>query len=115
MSIDSLCNTSLSVERMSAARDASGGSVETWASHHVLQGRIQPLSSQQRNSYSNETTVITHRVYFPGGIDISASTDRLRFSDTYGVSRYLIIHGVRNIDEQGRLVTCECEEQDVDE
>lgn len=105
MSIQSLAIHTVTTQRKTTASDAAGGLTETWANLLKLSCRIQPLSAREAQLYSRETEIVTHKIYFPGAPDVTAS-DRIIFgSNTYEVK------GVRNIDHLDRFLTVEAELQ----
>lgn len=110
MSVATLANTMVTVQRRSNSTDASGGVVQTWTAHLNLRARVQPLSAFESARFGSDTETITHKVYFPGVPDIKHS-DRLQYTDRLGRLRTLEIRGVRNTDELDVFTTVEAEEQ----
>ena len=92
MSVASLANTTITVQRATISRDNTGGAVETWAHHLTLKARVQPLSGAESQLYSRETEQVVAKAYIPGAPDVKHSDRVVIGSDTY------IIRAVRNVD-----------------
>jgi SPP1 family predicted phage head-tail adaptor len=106
MSLTSLCDKLVTIERMSETGDAWGGITESYASVGTAKARIYPVSGSDAVIHGRPDMRITHRFYFPGTPDIKAD-DRLLYN-----LRYFYVQVVRNIDEQGKFLTVDCEERD---
>ena len=103
MSIESLCDKSVSVLRPTMITSDTGAYEETFAVWKTIDARIQPLTAAELTKLGREATDIGIRLYcVPAGIQ---EPDRI----LYG-SRTFEVIGVRDIDEQGRLMTVDCVE-----
>lgn len=51
------------VERYTETRDDFGGIVEAWVTHLEIEGRIRPLSGNERLASSKETLFANYRLY----------------------------------------------------
>jgi len=84
MSIEKFFTTGITVQRRTITRDAAGGTIETWADHLSISGRIRQLSGDDRLSADKDTVFATHRMYCMLA-DI-VETDRVVFSGiTYAI------------------------------
>lgn len=109
MSVATLANTTITIERP-ANTLTKGAITQSFAQVLRVRARVQPLSSEDRIKHSREESQVTHKVYVSGTPDIRAG-DRIPIVRTAG-TRYLYIHGARDIDEAGVFLTLECEERD---
>ncbi len=112
MSIATLMNQTVTIERNTPTADRLGGNTESWVSHKAsVPIRIQPLSALERQQYDRSLGLVTHRGYMPDFTDI---TTRDRVTATHpqtGNSVTYLIRGVRMTDQDGRLQVLELEEQ----
>ena len=106
MSLTSLCNKTVTIERMSETADNWGGITEAYASVGTAKARVYPVAGNDAVVHGRPDMRITHRLYFPGTLDIRGD-DRLLYN-----LRYFYVQLIRNIDEQGRFLTVDCEERD---
>lgn len=103
MSLDSLCDKTITVERSSLDVSASGAYEETFAIWKTVKARIQPLRADEMVKLGRQATDIGIRLYcVPCGIQ---EPDRIVYD-----GRTFEVLGVRDIDEQGRLMTVDCVE-----
>ena len=103
MSLDSLCDKTVTVERSGLAVSASGAYEETFGIWKIVKVRIQPLRADELVKLGKQATDIGIRLYrVPCGIQ---EPDRI----VYGSRTYEVL-GVRDIDEQDRLMTVDCVE-----
>ena len=103
MSIDSLCDKTITVERSNTSVSASGAYEETFGIWKTVKARIQPLRADELVKLGRQATDIGIRLYcVPCGIQ---EPDRIVYS-----GRTFEVLGVRDIDEQGRLMTVDCVE-----
>jgi SPP1 family predicted phage head-tail adaptor len=110
MSVATLSNITLAVQRQTATRDAMGGQTKSWASLVKVQGRVNPLSSSEMIRHSQDDDRITHKVYVAGTPDIRP-LDRLSHAKLRA-GRHLYVKGVREPSLSGNFITIECEERD---
>lgn len=108
MSVATLADKTVSVERATITRDGQGGRVETWAEVLSVSARIQPLSAGESIRYSREAEIVTHKIYVPLSPDIRHG-DRIVFVNVHDVTETYEVKGVRNIDHQDRFLTIEAE------
>jgi len=111
MSLNSLCDKTIVIQKMSTGTaDGMGGYSAAGFSDWVtgVKARIQPLSGEEQLLFDQQNIRVTTRIYLEPitSSDITHS-NRVRYG-----SRYYNIHIVRDIDEQDRLITLECEEID---
>ncbi len=103
MSLDSLCDKTISVLRPAVLVSDSGAYEETYGIWKTVKARIQPLTATELEKLGREATDIGIRFYcVPCGIE---EPDRIGYG-----SRTFEVLGVRDIDEQGRLMTVDCVE-----
>ena len=103
MSLDSLCDKTITVERSAVNTTATGAYEETFAIWKTVKARIQPLRADELVKLGRQATDIGIRLYcVPCGIQ---EPDRI----VYGGRTFEVL-GVRDIDEQGRLMTVDCVE-----
>ena len=103
MSIESLADKSVEIHRATVTTTPSGAYEESFEILETIQARIQPLSATEMVKLGREATDIGIRLYcLPTSIQ---EPDRI----VYG-SRIFRVIGVRNIDEQDRLMTVDCVE-----
>ena len=98
MSLDSLCDKTITVERSSLSVSASGAYEETYGIWKTVKARIQPLKADELVKLGRQVTDVGIRLYcVPCGIK---EPDRIEFG-----KRTFEVLGVRDIDEQGKLMT----------
>ncbi len=103
MSISSLCDKTVTVERSGLTVSATGAYEETFGIWKTVKARIQPLKADEMVKLGRQATDIGIRIYcVPCGIQ---EPDRIVFG-----TRTFEVLGVRDIDEQGRLMTVDCVE-----
>lgn len=87
MSVQSICNISVTVERATQAQDAAGSQTLTWASHLTSQRfKIDENTGIEAIRYQRETGRLLCKGYTPGAPDIKA--------------RDRVVYGTRNFDVQ---------------
>lgn len=101
MSVATLANKTVVVERRTYNYDLAGGRTYSWELVATVKARVQPLSSSEALRHSSDDSRVSHKVYVPGNPDITAG-DRLIVDDYV-----LHVTGVRDIDLVGRFVTIE--------
>ena len=98
MSIDSLCNTTVDVLKVTTASDAYGTWTETESARYTaMPCRMQPLSGQEIVMYSSQRVGVTHKLYAPPEYGEIAEDDVV--SDAAG-TRYGVVF-VRDPDRMG--------------
>ena len=103
MSIDSLANKSVIVQRSAVGVSDAGAYEETFETWKTWQVRIQPLTATGLEKLGREGTDIGIKIY---GVPIGVQEpDRIIYD-----GRTFEILGVRDIDELGRLSTVDCVE-----
>ena len=103
MSIDSLCDKTITIERSGLTVSGTGAYEETYGIWKTVTARIQPLSATEMVKLGREATDVGIRLYcVPCGIQ---EPDRIVFG-----TRTFEVLGVRDIDEQDRLMTVDCVE-----
>lgn len=78
MSVATLSTTTVDIERVSNAVDATGGNVQTWTLHRRLKASVQPLNVAESFRWSREQEQVDGKAYFSGTPDIT-NRDRMRF------------------------------------
>lgn len=107
MSVASLANRTVVVERYAATQDNWGSPARAFTFHLRSSGRLQPLSGADIIRHSKDEMRVTHKLYVSGTPDIEAG-DRLTVN-----KKTLYVQTVRNIDEADKFLTIECEERDA--
>lgn len=107
MSIASLANKQLAIERRTTTQDAWGSPSQSWAMIERVAGRVQPLSGNDAMIHGRPDLRLTHRAYFDGTPDIR-SGDRLNMDGTI-----LYVVGLRNLDQLNRMLVVDLEERDA--
>ncbi len=103
MSIDSLCDKTISVLRPAVLVSDTGAYDEAYTVWKTVKARIQPLTAGELDKLGREATDVGIRLYcVPCGIQ---EPDRIGYG-----GRTFEVLGVRDIDEQGRLMTVDCVE-----
>ncbi len=103
MSLDTLCDKTVTVERPTTNVTDTGAYEETFGIWKTVKARIQPLSAVELVKLGRQATDVGIRLYcVPCGIQ---EPDRIVFG-----TRTFEVLGVRDIDEQGRLMTVDCVE-----
>lgn len=98
---------SVTIQSRTDVSDGRGGSAPTWGTHVAVWANVSPVSSGEAFSAGQLQGSITHRV-----------TLRYQSGITTGMrvlwgSRVLLIEGVRNLDEERRVVVLDCREERV--
>lgn len=110
MSVATLANTKITVQRRTVTKDAGGGITRSWSNHLRIKARVQPLSSSDMIRHSKDDARVTHKVYVPGTPDIRTA-DRIQTARV-PTGHSLYVQGVRNIDLADEFLTIEAEERD---
>jgi len=109
MSLDSLLDKTIKIQKLSTgSADGVGGYTgQSWG-HWVsdIKARIQPLSGKERILYDQMNMRITDKIYIK---PITNSDISPTYRILYGTRTY-DIETIRDIDEQDRLITIECQE-----
>ncbi|PWL19031.1 head-tail adaptor protein [Falsochrobactrum shanghaiense] len=90
----------LALEAMHPVGDGMGGHEETWSEVATVWGRIEPLSTAQRDFGTRPRPEVTHRILLRFRHDIS-SDKRLRKA-----GRVFALRSVHDPDESGRYLIC---------
>ena len=109
MSLTSLCDKTIIIQEMTAgSADGMGGtSGASWANWVTgVKARIQPISGDEQLLYSQVQQRVTHHIYLE---PIVSSDVTIENRILYG-TRAFNVKLVRDIDEQDRLITIDCEE-----
>ncbi len=105
MSVASLANKSITVQRSTDTAGAFGGKAESWANHLKLQARVQPISGSENFRYNRDLEAVLVNMYVPGAPDVTHK-DRVQFrSKTYKII------AVMNTDEVDVFLKIVCELQ----
>ena len=113
MSVATLANLAVTVERATVTKDAMGGQIKTWAPVLRTKCRLQPLSASESIRHSKDESVVTHKAYFPGTPNIQPG-DRIPITAKPIATEtdYLYVTGVRNINYLDQFLTVELEKRD---
>ena len=104
--IGHLLNISVDISRRTVARDAMGGSIETFANVSTERVRLQPMKASEANAYLKEGVTVTHRAYFNYGADVQARDRLIAFGKSF------IVRDVVNPDYADRYLVADVELQD---
>jgi SPP1 family predicted phage head-tail adaptor len=103
VSIETLANQSVEIQRATVTRDAIGGKTETWNTVQTVNARVQPLSGAENVKYGRDVEVRMVKMYIPSAPTITHA-NRIRFnSDNYQV---LSVHNIDHLNHHLRVV-CE--------
>jgi head-tail adaptor len=118
VSVATLSNTEVQVQRPTESVDAWGGKTRSaWTTQQTLRMRVQPLGGDEIRLHGREEMRVTHKVYVTGKPDIT-DRDRLKptgsvgGTDKWDSARSLYVRAVRNIDLVNSFLTIECEERE---
>ena len=103
MSIESLADKTVTIQRASMDLMPSGAYEETFGEPVAWKARIQPLTASELIKLGREATEVGIKLY--GIPPMIQEPDRVIYGD-----RTFRVIGVRDIDEQGRLATVDCVE-----
>jgi SPP1 family predicted phage head-tail adaptor len=95
----------LTREVMVETPDGQGGTTATWQAAGTLWARVEPVSHAGSELAGAERQVLTHRIWILAQTGVSAG-QRLRRG-----ARVFVIKLVRDPDETGRYLICDCEEE----
>lgn len=89
MSLESLLNTTITLQRKSTAVDASLGTGDTWTTVVSVSASIQPISAKEKYSLAQRGVWMTHRIYLATDIE-ATPRDRILTSDnkTFNILAY---------------------------
>lgn len=110
MSLASLMNTSVAVQRKTATRDSSGGQVENFATVDGLDSLpalIQPTDGKAQRTLGQRQVFLSHHIYLASRYDVRRG-DRLYEAAN---DRYFLVHGFENMAGQSRGWRVDCVEQ----
>jgi SPP1 family predicted phage head-tail adaptor len=107
MSLSSLCDKTVTIQRISTSTDNWGGVTESYAGAGSAKARVRPVSGNDAIVASKPDLRISHIFYFATNPTVQ-SGDRFLYD-----SRYFYVKNIRDIDEQNRLLTVDCEERDA--
>lgn len=100
-----LMTARLELEAPSDSPDGQGGSTRAWLSVAALWARIEPVTVVIDEEAAAQAATISHRIWIRHRTDVTAG-QRLRKG-----ARTFAILLVRDPDETGRYLVCQCEEQ----
>ena len=95
----------LDLETANATADGAGGSTLSWSLVASLWGEVVPLKADERSVGEGLADLVTHRIFVRKRGDVNAG-DRFRLG-----TRLFRIKGVSDPEEDGRYLTCLCEEE----
>jgi SPP1 family predicted phage head-tail adaptor len=99
-----MLSTRLELEEAVETPDGQGGVTRVWAPVATLWGRLEPVSALSEEVASGLQQRLTHRVTLRFRADVAAG---MRLSRR---ERRFEIRTVRDPDESGRYLVCQCEE-----
>ncbi|TRL30669.1 phage head closure protein [Rhizobium straminoryzae] len=85
--------------------DGQGGASLGWTAAGLLWAQIEPVSHAASELAGGRRVVLTHRIWIPWQTGVAAG-QRLRKG-----TRIFAIQAVRDPDESGRFLVCDCEEE----
>lgn len=85
--------------------DGQGGVSLDWMAAGSLWARVEPVSQAASELAGARRVVLTHRIWIPWQTGVTAG-QRLRQG-----TRIFAIQAVRDPDESGRFLVCDCEEE----
>lgn len=109
MSIKSLYNNTLTIERRTRTSDGQGGFTIDYSSLGTADGRIRPASDREREIAAQEGREITHVLYIDAEEDI-ARGDRVTTGDLT-----VEVLGVREPSLAGHHLEVDCLERQVEQ
>ena len=98
---------SVIIQSPTGDRDAVGERTTTWTNVATVWASIDPLSAREIFAAAQAQSEVTQKVMIRYDSSISAITNAWRVA--YG-SRYLVVEGVRNIDEKNEMYELMCSE-----
>lgn len=100
------------LQRPGGSRDAVGERVTTWTDVATVWANVTPTSTSERMLAAQARSLVTHRVTIRYGSEWSAidGSWRVKFG-----TRYMVIEGVRNLQEGGRWIELVCVEGGAEE
>ena len=104
MSLESLLNVEVQIQRTERPEDGLGGHIETPTTIATARARLAPLSASERQAGRREDAEVTHMVFFRSGTDV-AKYDTLVAAD----GREFRVLAVRR-PSAGRHLEAEAEE-----
>lgn len=63
MSIETYYESGIVIQRKTSVSNGLGGMVDSWSTHLTIDGRIRPLSGNEKISADKNTLYVTHRLY----------------------------------------------------
>jgi head-tail adaptor len=101
--LSNLLNHTVTVNRPTDTPDTSGGISESFSAvYSNIPANIQPVSASWLIQYAQRKIDVSHSVYFNQALTINTG-DQI----AYG-SRTLLVKGVRDLIELGRVVVVDC-------
>jgi head-tail adaptor len=110
VSVATLANSTITVQRPTITPDPVGGRTITWADHLTLKARVQPRGGRETINNAKIDDRTTHFIYIPGAPDVQQK-DRITQSKVR-TGRSLYILRVENIDLLDHHLRVQAEERD---
>lgn len=103
--LDNLLIHTITVNRPTPSKGTSGAEKDQYTAVYTgLACLIQPVQAQWQLQYAQRQINITHSIGFNRNVTIN-NGDQLVFG-----SRTLMVKGVRNLTEQGKVIVADCQE-----
>ncbi|MBB3996573.1 phage head closure protein [Aureimonas pseudogalii] len=100
-----LFNRRVAIERNLGRPDGAGGLIDAWTEIGETAARVEPLSAEVRERFSQRIGTVTHRVTLRQRVGLDRG-DAFRLG-----ARRLVIRWLHDPDETGRYLVCRCEEE----
>lgn len=95
----------LDLERATPTPDGAGGNTLTWNLVATVSAEMTPLRAQERSVGEGLADLVTHRIVIRHRSDV-ATGDRFRWG-----ARLFRVRSITDPQEDGRYLTCLCEEE----
>jgi len=95
----------LELEDAVSVSDGQGGATVTWQSVAAVWAMIEPVSFVVTEAASAEVGTVSHRIWIRFRSDVAAGQRLIKGA------RISLLKLVRDPDETGRYLVCQCEEQ----
>ena len=106
---ESLLNREYAIDRRSRVSDGAGGWAITYEEQGVVQGRMRPASSQERDVAAQEERRISHVLY------VVADTDIVRGDQVTGDGITVDVVAIREPSRADHHLEVDCWEQQLEE
>ena len=78
MSVESLMNRKVNIQRRTKTIDGTGTATETWTTIYTdMPCRIQPVGGMVQTLYARQVSQVSHKMFYPAGYPSVAEQDRV--------------------------------------